>query len=232
MPVDLYGTAQIEELRAIADRHRLLFFEDACQAHGAAIGNRKAGAMGLSATFSFYPTKNMTTAEGAWSPRRTPTSRRSIDAAAAWLTSATTTTYRLQLPDDRHRRRHRAAQLAKLDQFGEVRRRHASVSTKAWRGLRHRPPGSARLPARLPQYTIWVERDRHRFQQRLASSASAPPSATSCRSTVNRSISGWATTTFPAGHRGGLSTCSLPVHPRCRVGLDRIIESVRKVATA
>jgi perosamine synthetase len=65
MPVDLYGhPAQIEELREIADRHRLLLIEDACQAHGAAIGNRKAGGFGLTATFSFYPTKNMTTAEG------------------------------------------------------------------------------------------------------------------------------------------------------------------------
>src|SRR4029077_12876608 len=65
MPVDLYGqAAQIPELREIADRHGVLLIEDACQAHGAAIGARKAGALGVSASFSFYPTKNMTTAEG------------------------------------------------------------------------------------------------------------------------------------------------------------------------
>jgi dTDP-4-amino-4,6-dideoxygalactose transaminase len=37
--------------------------EDACQAHGAAIGDRKSGTWGAG-TFSFYPTKNMTTGEG------------------------------------------------------------------------------------------------------------------------------------------------------------------------
>ena len=61
VPVDLYGqAAQIPELRAIAERHGLVLIEDACQAHGAAIGAMKAGALGVSASFSFYPTKNMT----------------------------------------------------------------------------------------------------------------------------------------------------------------------------
>src|SRR2546428_518959 len=65
MPVDLYGPpAPLDGLRQIADRHGLVLIEDACQAHGAKIGERKAGAMGVSATFSFYPTKNITTAEG------------------------------------------------------------------------------------------------------------------------------------------------------------------------
>src|SRR5437660_1821754 len=65
MPIDLYGhPAAIHEPQEIATRHGLVLIEDACQAHGAAIGNRKAGALGVSASFSFYPTKNMTTAEG------------------------------------------------------------------------------------------------------------------------------------------------------------------------
>ncbi len=37
--------------------------EDAAQAHGAAIGERRSGTWGAG-TFSFYPTKNMTTGEG------------------------------------------------------------------------------------------------------------------------------------------------------------------------
>ncbi|MBL8163164.1 MAG: DegT/DnrJ/EryC1/StrS family aminotransferase, partial [Anaerolineae bacterium] len=37
--------------------------EDAAQAHGAAIGKRRVGTWGT-ASFSFYPTKNMTTTEG------------------------------------------------------------------------------------------------------------------------------------------------------------------------
>lgn len=65
MPVDLYGhPSAIPELRTIADRHGIVLIEDACQSHGAMIGGRKTGALGVSAAFSFYPTKNMTTGEG------------------------------------------------------------------------------------------------------------------------------------------------------------------------
>jgi perosamine synthetase len=64
MPVSLYGQpADLPALAAIADRHGLALVEDAAQAHGAAIGDRKSGTWGAG-TFSFYPTKNMTTGEG------------------------------------------------------------------------------------------------------------------------------------------------------------------------
>jgi len=64
LPVSLYGQpAAMPEIMAIADRHGLAVVEDACQSHGAAIGDRKSGSWGVG-TFSFYPTKNMTTGEG------------------------------------------------------------------------------------------------------------------------------------------------------------------------
>ncbi len=64
MPVSLYGQpADMEAVTAIAERHGLAVVEDSCQAHGAAIGSRKSGSWGAG-TFSFYPTKNMTTGEG------------------------------------------------------------------------------------------------------------------------------------------------------------------------
>lgn len=65
MPVHLYGhPAAMEELRQIADRHGLMLFEDAAQAHGAALNGKKVGTFGTFAAFSFYPTKNMTSGEG------------------------------------------------------------------------------------------------------------------------------------------------------------------------
>jgi dTDP-4-amino-4,6-dideoxygalactose transaminase len=64
MPVSLYGQpADMPAIMEIAERHRLAVVEDACQSHGAAIGDRRSGSWGVG-TFSFYPTKNMTTGEG------------------------------------------------------------------------------------------------------------------------------------------------------------------------
>jgi dTDP-4-amino-4,6-dideoxygalactose transaminase len=64
MPVHLYGhPADMPAIEAIAARHGLTVIEDACQAHGAAIGDRAIGQRGT-ATFSFYATKNVMTAEG------------------------------------------------------------------------------------------------------------------------------------------------------------------------
>jgi perosamine synthetase len=64
MPIHLYGqTADMDPIVGFCRQHRLFLVEDACQAHGAIYKNKKAGSFGLG-TFSFYPTKNMTTSEG------------------------------------------------------------------------------------------------------------------------------------------------------------------------
>ncbi|MBO0697511.1 MAG: DegT/DnrJ/EryC1/StrS family aminotransferase [Zavarzinella sp.] len=58
--VHLYGQpAKLKELRAVADRNRLLLIEDCAQAHGARYGGRLVGTFGHLAAFSFYPTKNL-----------------------------------------------------------------------------------------------------------------------------------------------------------------------------
>ena len=44
---------------AIAKKHGLYVIEDACQAHGAEYKGKKAGSMGHTGCFSFYPGKNL-----------------------------------------------------------------------------------------------------------------------------------------------------------------------------
>ncbi len=65
MPVHLYGhPAAMDRFTELAEKHDLLLFEDAAQAHAASLHGRPVGAWGLAGSFSFYPTKNMTSGEG------------------------------------------------------------------------------------------------------------------------------------------------------------------------
>ena len=63
--VDYAGhPADLDELRAIADKHGLYLIEDAAHSIGSTYRNRPVGSIADITTFSFFPTKNMTTAEG------------------------------------------------------------------------------------------------------------------------------------------------------------------------
>ncbi len=60
IPVHLYGQmADMDAITTIADRYGIAVIEDACQAHGAEYKGRRAGSIGLSGCFSFYPGKNL-----------------------------------------------------------------------------------------------------------------------------------------------------------------------------
>ena len=63
--VHLYGLpADMPRILDIARRHGLAVWEDCAQAHAAAIDDEPVGAFGAWGSFSFYPTKNMTSLEG------------------------------------------------------------------------------------------------------------------------------------------------------------------------
>ncbi|MFH1421450.1 MAG: DegT/DnrJ/EryC1/StrS family aminotransferase [Planctomycetota bacterium] len=60
MPVHIFGqAADMDAINAVAKKHKLAVFEDACQAHGALWNNKPAGTLGKCAAFSFYPSKNL-----------------------------------------------------------------------------------------------------------------------------------------------------------------------------
>ena len=60
MVVHLYGRAcEMTKIWEVAQRHGLRVIEDCAQAHGACFGDRRVGALGDAAGFSFYPGKNL-----------------------------------------------------------------------------------------------------------------------------------------------------------------------------
>lgn len=64
LPVHLFGlSCDMDLIQDTARKHDLMIIEDACQSHGARYHNQPVGSFGTG-TFSFYPTKNMTSAEG------------------------------------------------------------------------------------------------------------------------------------------------------------------------
>jgi dTDP-4-amino-4,6-dideoxygalactose transaminase len=65
MAVDFAGQpCRLDDLREISERHHLLLLEDAAHSAGARYRDRPVGGIADATAFSFYPTKNMTTAEG------------------------------------------------------------------------------------------------------------------------------------------------------------------------
>jgi perosamine synthetase len=65
LPVHVFGyPCDMDKINAIAKKHGLSVIEDACEAIGAEIKKRKAGAFGDCSVFAFYPNKQMTTGEG------------------------------------------------------------------------------------------------------------------------------------------------------------------------
>lgn len=65
MPVHMCGSmAQLDELKAICEKHNLILLEDACQAIGGKYKGKSLGTIGHAGTFSFDFVKIITCAEG------------------------------------------------------------------------------------------------------------------------------------------------------------------------
>lgn len=65
LPVHLAGLpCRMDAMLSLARKHGLKVLEDAAHAAGAQVGGKPVGSIGHAAAFSFYATKNLTTAEG------------------------------------------------------------------------------------------------------------------------------------------------------------------------
>ncbi len=134
LPVHLYGLpANMKAITKIARKHGLAVIEDAAQAHGAVIGNKKVGAWGDVGCFSFYATKNMTTGEGGII---TTNRKRIADKIKLLRNHGFKTNYEYELFGFNYRMTDIAAaigieQLKKLPLFTKSRLRNANTLSKA-----------------------------------------------------------------------------------------------------
>jgi perosamine synthetase len=65
LPVEVFGNpAGMDTLAEFARDNRLMMIEDACEALGSELNQKKAGSFGDMSVFAFYPNKQVTTGEG------------------------------------------------------------------------------------------------------------------------------------------------------------------------
>jgi dTDP-4-amino-4,6-dideoxygalactose transaminase len=237
MPVHLYGhPARMTELGAVAAKRGIALFEDAAQAHGAALGGRPVGTFGAFAMFSLYPTKNMTSGEGG------------MIAAVDDAVARTARLLRNQGMERQYENEligfnarmtdiHAAigrVQLTKVDAWTEARRRNAAfldanlagvVTPSVAEGARHV----------YHQYTIRVPEDRDGFVRALkeefnVGSGVYYPIPNHRLPSLTHFAPGLE---LPETERAAAEVVSLPVHPSLSDGdLDRIATAVNALAGA
>jgi dTDP-4-amino-4,6-dideoxygalactose transaminase len=234
MPVHLYGhPAAMTELTAICQRHNLLLFEDAAQAHAASLNGTPVGAFGVAGSFSFYPTKNMTSGEGGMVTtgcdhiarqlrllRNQGMERRYENEVIGFNTRMT----------DIHAAIGRV-QLKKLAGWTATRQQNAAFLSKNITGV-ITPPTADNAVHVFHQYTIRVvEQDRDRFAEELTKRGVG--SGVYYPTPVHRLPSFGLSVDLPTTEQVARECLSLPVHPSLtQADLESIVHAVNEVAKA
>jgi perosamine synthetase len=237
LPVHLYGLmADMDPLVEIADRYGLALIEDAAQAHGAAYDGRRAGQFGP-AMFSLYATKNLMTGEGGFATT-------DDDALADRL--------RLYRNHGMRVRYHHEslgsnlkptdlvaalglAQLARLDERTEQRRRNAAALAE---GLRDylTPAAPAGRDHVWHQFTMRFPGERQRvadgLSERGVGSLIYYPVPVHHQRYIQSFVPGAEELDLPVTDRLADEVLSVPVRPNLTPGeLQTVIDTVREVAT-
>lgn len=234
MPVHLYGhPAAMEELLEICSKHGLLLLEDAAQAHMASLNGAPVGTFGLAASFSFYPTKNMTAGEGGMVTT-------SDDGVARMLRLL-----RNQGMEQRYRNEvvgfntrmtdiHAAigrVQLQKLAGWTKTRQENARFLSENITGVVVPPvaPGATHV---YHQYTVRiVDHDRDAFAEELTKRGVG--NGVYYPTPIHRLPSFGMSLDLPVTESVSKQCLSLPVHPSLTLGdLETIVSVVNAVASA
>lgn len=168
MPVHLYGQpCKMDAFMDLAEKHKLTLIEDACQAHGAEYRGQKVGTFGT-ACFSFYPTKNMTTAEGGII---TTNDDAIADRARLLRSHGSRERYRHEILGYNYRMTDLQAaiglaQLRKLEEWNKARIENARYLTEHLRGV-ETPHVMQQTRHVFHQYTIRIYADRDAARAKL-----------------------------------------------------------------
>lgn len=234
LPVHLYGhPADMDSLTRLADQHGLAVFEDAAQAHAAAIRDRPAGTFGSFAAFSFYSTKNVTSVEGgmivtadsALARRARLLRNQGMDTGGA----AEIIGFNMRMTDV-----HAAvgrAQLRQLETRTRRRRLNAALLDEGLRGV-IAPTAADGARHVYHQYTIRVpDHDRDAFADQLGRCGIG--TGVYYRTPIHELPAYSMTADLPETRLAARSVLSLPVHPALSGGdLERIVEAVNSIAAA
>lgn len=171
MPVHLYGhPAALDCLDGLCDEYGLLLLEDAAQAHASTFHGRPVATWGRAGSFSFYPTKNMTSGEGGMVVTDDADLARKV---RLLRNQGQERRYENELVGLNNRMTdvHAAigrVQLTKLAGWTQVRQANAKQLDAALEGV-ITPTVAPEATHVYHQYTIRVvDHDRDRFQQELA----------------------------------------------------------------
>lgn len=234
MPVHLYGhPADLEGLDTLCSEHGLLLIEDAAQAHLASYAGRPVGTWGLAGSFSFYPTKNMTSGEGGMVTTRDESLARTV---RLLRNQGQERRYENEIVGLNNRMTdiHAAigrVQLSKVVEWTRKRQENAAFFDSGLRGV-VTPKVAPRATHVYHQYTIRiVDHDRDRFADELAKLGVGTgvyyPIPNHRLPAYNQNLG------LKETERAAREVLSLPVYPTLtRSELEVIVTSVNKVAAS
>jgi perosamine synthetase len=237
MPVHLYGLmADMHPLVDLARRHGLRIVEDAAQAHGATYRGRRAGQFGP-AMFSLYATKNLMTGEGGFA---TTDDDELADRLRLHRNHGMRVRYHHESLGTNDKPTDLAAaiglaQLARLDERTERRRRNAARLGEGLRGylVPCVPEGRQHV---WHQYTMRFPGQRQRvidgLTERGIGSLIYYPVPVHRQAYLQAFVPGASDLELPVTNRLSEEVLSIPVRPNlAQEELDAVIEAVRAVAT-
>jgi perosamine synthetase len=241
--VDMFGyPCELDELRAIADRHGLAVIQDAAEALGAEYKGRPVGSQGTPAVFGFYPNKQITTGEGGvvvthseqeWQLLRSLRNQgRSYDGAGGWFNHVRLG-FNYRWTDVQAALG--IAQLEKLDRILELRAAAAARYTDLVADLDTVEPLAADDAEHKRSWFVYVlklapELDRDRILDDLREQGIATADYVPCvhLQPYMRETYGFAEGTCPIAEETSRRTFALPFHTGIQASdQERVVEALR-----